>query len=945
MQNDRLNHGLDQDFSWYLREPYYGCEEKMKKNPEMKLRSSPLVWCAMFAGLLLTGCGGGDGGGDPILGNGGTAVLLPMVSSVSPLVNATAVPVNTRVITAAFNKAMDPASLTATTFSVACPTGTPISATVGYTAASNLATMTLGGNLPANTTCTATVAGSVKDTVGTALSAPYVWNFTTGANPDVVPPTVSSTVPLRNATAVAVDRRLTASFSEAMNPQTIIPANISLSCPAGTVITGTVDYTVIGNVLTFTPSRALPFSSACSATISTGVKDVAGNAMRAPYVWNFTTSAAPDTTPPTVISTLPRTNALLVPLNSLVSATFSEPMTPLTITTTSFTVACPATAPVSGTVGYAVNGNVATFTPNTTLPANTVCLATVTTGVKDLAGLALGTNYTWNFTTGPVPDVIAPTVSATVPARDATAVRINSLITASFSEPMDPLTITTANYSVDCPLGAPVTGTVGYAVDGSVATFTPAAVLPASTTCRATVTNGVKDVAGNNMLVNYTWDFRTGLTPDATAPTVTLTDPLNNATGVSINAMVTAKFSEPMDPLSITSPLAFQVACPVGTPVTGIVSYAVSGNIATFNATGPLPVNQVCRATVSNTVKDIAGNLMVNPYVWTFTTSAALDTTPPLVITRFPANAATNVPVNTTVNATFNEAMDPLTMVTANFALAQGVTNVPGLVSYDLVSRIATFTPNVALSTGTTYQFTVNNTVRDVAGNLMVLKDIWNFSTGGGLAPGAVALGNAAGFGIMATSAITSTGATQINGDVSLEPGTSQGIPPPQVSGTIHVNDATSTLARADLLTAYNNLKVIPAGTTVLGGTDLGASFPGPAGIAPGTYTSGSTMLVSTPLTLNGGGNANAVWVFQIGSSLTTTASVLLSNGAQAKNVFWVPTQDATVGVGTTFNGNIIAGRDTTAQTGVVVNGRILTGAITAGTIALDSTTVNVPAP
>ncbi|MDO8272171.1 MAG: Ig-like domain-containing protein, partial [Gammaproteobacteria bacterium] len=245
----------------------------MKTNPEMKLRSSPLVWCALFAGLLLTGCGGGDGGGDPILGKGGTAVLLPMVSSVSPLVNATAVPVNTRVITATFNKAMDPASLTATTFSVACPTGTPISATVGYTAASNLATMTLGGNLPANTRCTATVAGSVRDTTGNTLSAAYVWNFTTGANPDVVPPTVSSTVPLLNATAVAVDRRLTASFSEAMNPQTIIPANFSLSCPAGTVITGTVDYTVTGNVLTFTPSRTLPFSTTCSATITTGVKD------------------------------------------------------------------------------------------------------------------------------------------------------------------------------------------------------------------------------------------------------------------------------------------------------------------------------------------------------------------------------------------------------------------------------------------------------------------------------------------------------------------------------------------------------------------------------------------------------------------------------------------------------------------------------------------------
>jgi multidrug efflux pump subunit AcrA (membrane-fusion protein) len=107
-------------------------------------------------------------------------------------------------------------------------------------------------------------------------------------------------------------------------------------------------------------------------------------------------------------------------------------------------------------------------------------------------------------------------------------------------------------------------------------------------------------------------------------------------------------------------------------------------------------------------------------------------------------------------------------------------------------------------------------------------------------------------------------------------------------------------------------------------------------------------MQVSTPLVLDAGGNANAVWVFQIGSSLTTdgAGNVTLANGAQAKNVFWVPTSDATIGVGTTFDGTIVAGRDTTAKTGATINGRILTGAITAGTLALQSgTTVNVPAP
>ena len=116
----------------------------------------------------------------------------------------------------------------------------------------------------------------------------------------------------------------------------------------------------------------------------------------------------------------------------------------------------------------------------------------------------------------------------------------------------------------------------------------------------------------------------------------------------------------------------------------------------------------------------------------------------------------------------------------------------------------------------------------------------------------------------------------------------------------------------------------------------------------PGTYTSGSTMLVSTPLVLDAQGNANAVWVFQIGSSLTTNAplgNVSLRNGAQAKNVFWVPTAAATVGVGTTFYGTILAGGNATGQTGATINGRMLAGALGAGTVALDTNTVNVPAP
>jgi hypothetical protein len=246
--------------------------------------------------------------------------------------------------------------------------------------------------------------------------------------------------------------------------------------------------------------------------------------------------------------------------------------------------------------------------------------------------------------------------------------------------------------------------------------------------------------------------------------------------------------------------------------------------------------------------------------------------------------------------------------------------------------------PMAGLVNGKTYYWRVN--AKNSSGT-SAYSTVWHFIVAP-LPPSL--LGSASTFGIMATSAITSTGNSVINGDVSLNPGTSMtGFLPGVVNGAIHINDGVSAQARVDLLTAYNMFKNLAPGTTISAGADLGALYP--TGIPPGTYTSGSTMLVSTPLVLDAGGNANAVWVFQIGSSLTTGASISLANGAQAKNVYWVPTLDATIGVGTVFYGTLVSGRDVTAVTGATIYGRILAGATTAGTIALQDATVNVPAP
>lgn len=562
----------------------------------------------------------------------------------------------------------------------------------------------------------------------------------------------------------------------------------------------------------------------------------------------------------------------------------------------------------------------------------------------------------------PVPPT-APTVTAVAPVNNATAVSVNlTVVTANFSEAMAPIT-GAATFTVTAPSPAmtPV-GVVTLDATKRIASFTFTGPLTASTVYTGTITGATSLATGLALAAPYVWHFTTGLVADTTRPLVTLTVPtsvLPAAINVPTNTAITATFSEDMAPLTITpasGPATFTLTSGAAVATAGVVSYSVVGRTATFTPTTTLVAATLYTATVTLAATDLAGNALAGVtatptvaanHVWTFTTAAAPDIIRPTITLTNPADLATNVPVNASVSATYSEAMNAGSIAFKLLPTSTPLgTPIVGLLSYDALTHISTFTPTNPLTASTSYTATIT-AASDLAGNALMAgtkPNPWSFTTGTAVVTGPISLGSAATFGIMATSAITNTGAgTMINGDVSLDPGTSCGLLPIQVNGTIHINDTVSAQARADLLIAYNQAKALPPGVTITAGADLGALYM--TGIPPGTYTSGSTMLISTPLTLDAGGDANATWVFQIGSSLTTGASVSLANGAQAKNVFWVPTQDATVGVGTIFYGNIIAGRDTTANTGAVVNGRILTGAITAGTIALDTNTVNVPAP
>src|ERR1017187_2279665 len=172
-------------------------------------------------------------------------------------------------------------------------------------------------------------------------------------------------------------------------------------------------------------------------------------------------------------------------------------MNPATINSTTFTLKAPGGVMVSGLVAYAAIGNTLTFTPTANLAPSTLFTATITTGAQNLAGTALASNYVWTFTTGAAIVVTPPELVSTVPANAATAVPLNQAVSATFSKAMNPLTITTGTFQLTGPGDTAIAGTVSYDAINFIATFTPTALLTASTTYTATVTDGATDLAGN----------------------------------------------------------------------------------------------------------------------------------------------------------------------------------------------------------------------------------------------------------------------------------------------------------------------------------------------------------------------------------------------------------------------------------------------------------------
>jgi hypothetical protein len=435
----------------------------------------------------------------------------PSVVSITPANGAAGVSVNTA-ISVQFSEAMDPLTINSNTISlVLASNSAPVSGTVSYSQATNTATFTPSAALSFGTSYVASVAVGAKDQAGNPLAAAAAATFTTASAPDATSPNVVSVTPAHLTSGVPISTVVTVQFSESMNPLTINTSTIVLTFTGtATAVPGSVSYNPATNSGTFTPS-SLAFSTSYTVTVN-GVTDLAGNGLASPFSSIFATGAAPDVTPPTVSSSSPINGATGVARTVAPTVTFSEAMNGSTINGNTIVLKVTSSGTqVPGTVSYDPGTNTATFTPSTQLSFSTQYTLSVLTGVQDLAGNPLASQFNATFTVAPNPDTTRPTVIASARLGAAGPPLENrSIASVTFSEPMNSATINNTNITLqdDRDLSS-VAGTVSYDSGTNTAFFTaspPAGYVASGTGSRYSlkVSTGVTDLAGNSLASPFT---------------------------------------------------------------------------------------------------------------------------------------------------------------------------------------------------------------------------------------------------------------------------------------------------------------------------------------------------------------------------------------------------------------------------------------------------------
>ncbi|HFE38724.1 MAG TPA: hypothetical protein ENK06_09975 [Gammaproteobacteria bacterium] len=322
--------------------------------------------------------------------------IKPTISSTVPASASNYAPINRGVIVV-FSETMDLSTINSTSFYLTDTNGTRIDGSINY--AGDSITLMPDNDLDFSKSYIATVTADVADMAGNTLGLVHSWPFTTGAKTDLLPPEVTSTIPL-DGNPTIVSFPVTINFDKNMDPVSLNTATLLLRDDAGTAISGTVSTTPSSAI--FLPRSDLNYDTQYTMTVTTGVRDISKIHLQTDYSWNFRTSEEPSKAPPFVISVSPAPGEAKVRLTSSLNVIFSEPIDCTTVTSDSFTL-INASNPVAGTISCDAANKTASFTPNEALATDSNYQASLSSDIKDFDAISknLSPVYSWQFSTAP----------------------------------------------------------------------------------------------------------------------------------------------------------------------------------------------------------------------------------------------------------------------------------------------------------------------------------------------------------------------------------------------------------------------------------------------------------------------------------------------------------------------------------------------------------------
>ena len=721
-------------------------------------------------------------------------------------------------------------------------------------------------------------------------------------------------------------------------------------------------------------------------------------------------AAAPGTplSSPTVLSVTPINTPFSCPNNvGAISATFSKAMNPATLISpaTTFTVTGPGSTSVAGTVTYTSATNTATFTPTGVLAPNTLYTATISTGATDAYGLHLAANSVWTFTTSPT---CAPTIAK---AFNPTTIPLGATTSLTFTitnPAANPIALTGVGFSDTLPVGLMVATSSSSTCGGTLTTTLPTGIVlsgatiapnsqcvfsvPVTGAASGNYTNTTGNVSSTN---GGTGNSATANLIVATPPAIAKAfNPSTIANGAT--TLLTFTLTNPPANLFALTGVGFSDTLPLGLTLLSSSTNTCGGTLTTTSprsilfSGGTIAVNSQCSFSVTVTGV-VSGN-------YTNTTGSVSSTnggtglaasanlvvaSPPVIAKAFnPASIAPNATSALTFTIT-NPNTFALTGVAFTDTLPVNVVvatpnGIVGTCGAGTITATAA-SGSISLSGGTisassNCSFSVNVTSA-VLGNYTNTTGAVTSTNGGtgntasanlSVAIQPTTLGSNCTVAILgSTPVVSNIGPTIVTGgEVEISPAASitgfggTGLGPPGMVvlpyGISHAGDAVAATARANAMTAYTSAGTVQGGTFGTG-TGLGAVLTADIGgqtLFPGVYRTTSaqpSLGITGNLTLDGNGDPNSVWIFQIGSTLTTAAGnskIILQNGATANHITWQVGTSATLGVNvpgtaTIFQGTILASASITLNTGAVLNGRALA---LNGAVSMDSNPVTVPA-